>query len=259
MTDFPAQLRAWRARRRLSQLALAAEAGVSARHLAFLETGRARPSRAMVLRLAAVLDLPRGAQNAALAAAGFAPAFPTLPLEAAEMAEVTRAMRWMIQRHAPFPALILDRVWRIVDLNAPARRLFGPAGFAPGVSLLAEMADPARFAGLIENWVEVGHHTALRLKAESARGGGIAALDRAAAALLADPRIAAHQPQATGRAVLPTVYRLGALRLPMFSTYAQFGAAEEVALSDIRIELMFPADPATEAHLKALDANAAAG
>lgn len=254
MHDFPTALRHWRRSRRLSQLDLASEAEVSPRHLAFLETGRSRPSRGMVLRLAEVMDLPRGDQNGLLAAAGFAPQFPVLPLEAEEMAQVRAAMGWMIERHAPYPALILDRLWRIVVLNAPATRLFGPAGFGAGASLLDAMADPALFAGLIENWVEVGHHTALRLKAESARAGGIAALDRAAAGLLSHPDIAAHQPRATGRAILPTVYRMGDRRLAMFSTYAQFGAAEEVALSDIKIELMFPADAEAEAIFAGLSA-----
>jgi transcriptional regulator with XRE-family HTH domain len=254
MQDFPTALRHWRRARRLSQLDLASEAAVSPRHLAFLETGRSRPSRGMVLRLAEVMGLPRGEQNGLLAAAGFAPQFPVLPLCAEEMAQVRTAMGWMIERHAPYPALILDRLWRIVALNGPAARLFGPAGFAEGASLLDAMADPALFAGLIENWVEVGHHTALRLKAESARAGGIAVLDRAVAALLANPEIAAHQPRASGRAILPTVYRLGGQRLAMVSTYAQFGAAEEVALSDMKIELMFPADAEAEAALAGMAA-----
>lgn len=253
MHDFPTTLRHWRHTRRLSQLDLASEAAVSPRHLAFLETGRSRPSRAMVLRLAGVLGLPRGDQNGFLAAAGFAPQFPTLPLAAEEMAQVRAAMGWTIDRHAPYPALILDRLWRIMALNRPAARLFGPAGFVEGASLLEALADAAIFSGLIENWVEVGHHTALRLKAESARAGGVAALDRAVAALLAQPGITAFRPRATGRAVLPTVYRMGEGRLALFSTYAQFGAAEEVALSDMKIELMFPADAGAKAFLQGVE------
>jgi transcriptional regulator with XRE-family HTH domain len=247
MHDFPTALRHWRRTRRLSQMDLATEAEVSPRHLAFLETGRSRPSRGMVLRLAEVMGLPRGDQNGLLSAAGFAPQFPVLPLAAEEMAQVRAAMGWMIDRHAPYPALILDRLWRIVALNPPAQRLFGPVGFAEGASLLDALSDATVFPALIENWVEVGHHTSLRLKAESARAGGIDALDRAVAALMANPEIAAHQPRATGRAILPTVYRMGDRRLAMFSTYAQFGAAEEVALSYMKIELMFPANAEAEA------------
>jgi transcriptional regulator with XRE-family HTH domain len=252
MHDFPQALKDWRHNRRLSQLQLATEAEVSPRHLAFLETGRARPSRGMVLRLAEVLGLPRGEQNAILTAAGFAPQFPVLALDTAEMAQVRRAMDWTISRHAPYPALIMDRLWRIVAMNGPAERIFGPAGFAVGASLLDALADLDLFAGLIENWVEVGHHTLLRLRSESARAGGVAALDRAAAALARDPAIAGHQPTRGGGVVTPTIYRMGDQRISLFSTYAQFGSAEEVALAEMKIELMFPADAAATAILQAL-------
>lgn len=158
----------------------------------------------------------------------------------------------MINRHAPYPGLILDRLWRIVALYGPAARLFGPVGLVEGASLLEAMADPALFSGLIENWQEVGHHTALRLKAESAGAGGIAALDRAVAALMALPDIAGFSPRASTRIVLPTVYRLGQSRLALFSTCASFGSAEEVGLSEMKIELMFPADSEAEAILDGL-------
>jgi transcriptional regulator with XRE-family HTH domain len=252
MHDFPQALKDWRHNRRLSQLQLATEAEVSPRHLAFLETGRARPSRTMVLRLAEVLGLPRGAQNAILTAAGFAPQFPVLALEATEMRQVRQAMDWTISRHAPYPALIMDRLWRIVAMNGPAGMLFGPAGFAVGASLLDALEDMALFQRLIDNWVEVGHHTLLRLRSESARAGGVAALDRAAAALARDPAIARHQPTRGGGVVTPTIYRMGDQRLALFSTYAQFGSAEEVALAEMKIELMFPADAAATAILQAL-------
>ncbi len=241
MLDFAHVLKDWRRKRRLSQLQLATEAEVSSRHIAFLETGRARPSRGMVLRLAQVLDLPRPEANAILAAAGFSAQFPALGLDAAEMAVVARAMEWTIARHAPYPALVMDRSWHIVAMNLPARALFGPAGLAPGVGLLALLQDPAVLQALVENWAEVGHHTLQRLRRESARAGGIAALDDAAAALANEPRIAGFHATA-GRAVIPTIFRLGDLRLPLFSTFAQFGSAEEVALADMKIELMFPAD-----------------
>lgn len=252
MRDFPQALKDWRHARRLSQLQLASEAAVSPRHIAFLETGRARPSRGMVLRLAEVLGLPRAEQNTILTTAGFAPQFPVLALDAAEMAQVRQAMDWTIRRHAPYPALIMDRLWRIVALNGPAARLFGPAGFAAGVSVLDALSDLSLFQGLIENWVEVGHHTLLRLRSESVRAGGIAALDAAATLLAADPAIAAFRPRATGSVVIPTIYRLGERRLPLFSTYAQFGSAEEVALAEMKIELMFPADAGAEAFLRGL-------
>ena len=251
MQDFAQTLKDWRRKRRLSQLQLASEAEVSSRHIAFLETGRARPSRGMVLRLAQVLALPRPDANAILAAAGFSAQFPALGLDASEMAVIARAMEWTTARHAPYPALVMDRVWTIVAMNPPATGLFGPAGLAPGVSLLALLQDLTLLQAVVENWAEVAHHTLHRLRGESARAGGIAALDAAAARLAADPRIAGFRAVA-GRVVVPTIYRLGDLRLPLFSTYAQFGTAEEVALSDMKIELMFPADDATRDRLHAM-------
>ena len=252
MRDFPNTLKDWRHLRRLSQLQLASEAGVSPRHLAFLETGRSRPSRGMVLRLAEVLALPHAAQNTILTAAGFSPQFPTLGLDAVEMASVRRAMDWTITRHAPYPGLIMDRLWRIVAMNRTGQAIFGAAGFGEGTSLLDALTDPGRFEALIENWGEVGHHTLLRLRGESARAGGLAELDRAAAFLAADPRIAAFVPQVRTTAVIPTLYRMGDQRLALFSTYAQFGSAEEVGLADMKIELMFPADEAARQMLEAI-------
>ncbi len=253
MRDYASVLKDWRQTRRLSQMALALEAGVSARHIAFIETRRARPSREMVLRLADVLEVPRPERNAMLGAAGFAPHYPALPLDDAAMAPVRAAMDWTISRHAPYPAVVMDRLWRLIALNDPAQLLFAPTGLGAGDSLLDAMAEGG-LAHFVENWDEVGHHTMLRLRAESARAGGIAALDRAAAALARDPAIAGFTQVENPGAVLPTIYRAGDLRLSLFSTYAQFGTAEEVALSEMKIELMFPADVATRTILEALAA-----
>ncbi len=251
MQDFAQALKGWRQSRRLSQLALSLEADVSARHIAFLETGRARPSRQMVLRLAEVLNLPRGEGNALLAAAGFAAHYPSHRLDAAEMERVRAAMDWTIRRHAPYPALVMDRLWRLVALNRPATTLFGALGLGEGSSLLDAVATGLGQKA-IENWAEVGHHTLRRLRAESTRAGGIAELDAAAEALARDPDVAGWEPEGQPTAVIPTIYRSGDLRLALFSTYAQFGTAEEVALEEMKIELMFPADAQTDAMLRAL-------
>ena len=252
MQEFPATLRDWRQRRRLSQLQLALEADVSARHVAFLETGRSRPSRAMILRLAGALEVPLGARNAMLNAAGFAPHYPELSLDAKGMEQVLAAMDWTIRRHAPYPAVVMDRLWCLVALNATAARMFAPLGLGRGASLLELVAAPGSAAHFIENWGEVGHHMMIRLRAESARAGGIAELDHAVAVLADDPAVAAYQPPDRSPPVVPTIYRAGGLRLSLFSTYAHFGTGEEVTLSGMKIELMFPADAATEAALRAL-------
>ncbi|MDW4548134.1 helix-turn-helix transcriptional regulator [Defluviimonas sp. D31] len=254
MPDFAGEMRAWRWKRRLSQLDLALAAEVSARHVSLLESSRAQPSKAMVLRLAEALSVPRIERNALLCAAGFAPHYPDLPPDDARLAPLRAAMERTIARHEPYPAVIMDRLWRLVALNRPAAMIFTPLGLGPGSSLLDALPDAARH---IENWAEVGYHTMLRLRAESLRAGGLDALDRAAGTLSRDPAVAGWIPAETVPAVLPTIYRAGELRLSLFSTYAQFGTAEEVTLADLKIEMMFPADDPTRAILDGLGAGAA--
>jgi transcriptional regulator with XRE-family HTH domain len=256
MQDFSQYLRSWRTRRRLSQLDLAMAAEVSARHLSFLESGRSRPSSAMVLKLAEALEMPRADRNRMLTAAGFAPHYPDLGLDEAEMAQVRAAMDWTITRRAPYPALVMDRVWRIVSLNRPAGALLAPFGLGRGASLTDAFCAADGIARQIENWPEVGAHILQRLRLESARAGGIDVLDRAAARLARDPEVAGWTPPARLPAVVPTLFRAGDARLALFSTYAQFGTAEDLALADMKIELMFPADAETERTLKALFADA---
>lgn len=256
MQTFAEGLKHWRHIRRLSQLDLAMEADISARHLAFLETGRARPSRDMLLHLAEVLALPRAARNRLLHLAGFAALYPALPLDDAGLAPLRAAMDWTITRHAPYPALIMDGLWRLVALNAPATRLFAGLGLAPGDSLLDVLCDPDGAPRVIENWAEVGHNTMIRLRTESAAAGGLPALDAAARHLAQDAAIAAWQPPAALPAIIATIFTTPDLRLSLFSTYATFGTAEDVALRDMKIELMFPADDATRAALITLSAGA---
>ncbi|MDI3335974.1 helix-turn-helix domain-containing protein [Defluviimonas aestuarii] len=251
MRDFSDEMRLWRKKRHLSQLDLALAADVSARHVSFLESRRAKPSKAMVLKLAEALGVPRAERNTLLTAAGFAPHYPDLPPDHASLAPLRAAMERTIARHDPFPAVIMDRLWRLIALNRTASVLFAPLGLGPGGSLLDALPQAAAF---IENWAEVGWHTMQRLCAESARAGGLSALDRAAEALSRDPVVAGWTPPVRMPAVLPTIYRAGGLRLSLFSTYAQFGTAEEVTLADMKIEMMFPADAETEAVLTALDA-----
>lgn len=246
---FPNALKDWRARRRLSQLQLSVTAEVSARHLAFLETGRSRPSRGMVLRLAQALDLPHAAANGFLAAAGFAPHYPVLGWDAPEMAPLRQAAERLLATHAPYPGLVADQMWRIVRLNPPARALFGAVGLAEGDSLLSLAHAPGRIMAAVENGTEVARHMMSRLRADSAQGGGIPELDAAAAVLAAWPGVATP-PETPAGPVTPTVFRLpDGGRLALFSVLAQFGSAEEVSLPGLKLELMFPADVAARALL----------
>lgn len=254
MQDFPAILRHWRGQRRLSQLALAAEAGVSARHVSFLESGRARPSREMVLRLSDALEMPRAARNEILGAAGFADLYPQSRLDGAALAPVRLALDRIMARHDPYPAVLIDREWTLVSLNAAATRLFGAAGLRQGDSALAMLDLPGGPVSVIENWGEVGHHMQQRLRAESRAAGGIDRLDRAAARLARDPEVAGYRPVGPLPPVIPTIYRAGRVRLSLFSSFLQIGGAEDIALTDLRLELMFPMDADSAAVLEAMGA-----
>lgn len=241
MTAFSEALKGWRTTRRFSQLALALEADVSARHISFLETGRARPSAEMIARLAEALSLPMDAQNHLLFHAGFAPRFPGRQWDDAEMAPVRAALDHMLTSHDPYPALAIDGLWTIRQLNPAAGRLFAALGVGTGDSLLDVMCDPATPA-MVENWPEVAAHAALRLRTESAARGGHPRLDQAAA-FLAD-QSAEIDPSRTAP-VVPTVFRLGDLRLSLFATIAQIGTPADLTLEDLKVELYFPSNDAT--------------
>lgn len=249
MTDFSKTLKSWRRARRFSQLSLAVEADVSTRHLSFLETGRARPSVDMIRRLGDALQLPLAARNQMLTFAGFAVKHKARAWNAQEMAPVRTAVDYTLNQHAPYPALAIERLWKIVQMNEPAERLLGPLNLSEGDSLLELMLSDF-LPPLIENWPEVAHHTAQRLRTESTAQGGVSTLDDAAEKLAAVPIGIQH----SNSPVVPTIYRAGTIRLSLFSTIAQFGTPEDLTLDDLKIELYFPADSETEDALRAMAA-----
>lgn len=245
---FGKTLRDWRGKRRMSQLDLGLSANVSARHISFLETGRARPSRSMVMALCNELDVPRPDRNRLLTAAGFAPLYRARDWEAEDMAPARAAMEHMLTSHAPYPGLALDRHWRILRMNEPATHLFGFFGIGEGDAMLEAMLGNTALLESIENLPELALHLAARLRTESAHLGGDEVLERHAATLdrLVQDR---SQPDGPLPAFVPTNLRIGDARLAFLSTIAQFGTAEDIALAEIRVELMFPADEVTRAAL----------
>ncbi|MGF1477675.1 MAG: helix-turn-helix domain-containing protein [Geminicoccaceae bacterium] len=246
---FGSALKDWRRQRRMSQLDLALAADVSARHIAFLETGRSQPSRAMVIRLSDTLDVPRAQRNFLLEAAGYAPAYRRRDLDADDMAQVRAAVAWMLERHDPFPALALDRHWSIVQANRSATALLAAVGLGPGDSLLAAMIGPEGLRTALVNWPEVARHLFVRLRTESAHLGGDVVLDEVANELAREGVVEAGDPSRSLPAVIPARYRIGERVLSLFSTLTQFGTAEDIALAELTIELMFPADLETKAFL----------
>jgi transcriptional regulator with XRE-family HTH domain len=253
-SSFGDLLKDWRVQRRLSQLDLGLAANVSARHISFLETGRAKPSRSMVLQLSETMQVPRAVRNVLLNAAGFVDAYRSRDLSANDMAPIRAAIAWTLDRHDPFPALALDRHWTLVNANKAATHILGAVGIGIGDSLLDALTHDSALRSALENWPEVRQHLLVRLQVESAQLGNDVTLEAAAAVLAREAVAADHDTPGVLSAVIPAKYRFGGTVLSLFSTIAQFGTAEDIALADLKIELMFPADEFTREALLAAQA-----
>ena len=247
------RLRAWRQRRRRSQLDLALDAEVSQRHLSFVESGRAAPSREMVLRLAATLDVPLRERNALLLAAGYAPVYPERPLDAPSMAAARDAVDRILRAHMPFPALAVDRHWNIVAANeAVAPLLAGaedPALAAPPVNAMRLSLHPRGLAPRIANLQQWRAHLLERLRRQVDASG-----DRKLAALLEEVRsfgtgTAAEPVGAEDGIAVPMELDTPRGRLSFLSTTMVFGTPVEVTLSELAVEAFYPADAETAALL----------
>jgi len=247
-------VRAWRSRRRLSQLALALDTGISARHLSFVETGRARPSAELLLALAETLALPLRSRNELLVAAGFAPRFSETGLGAPDLAGVRDALQRLLDVHDPWPGVALDRQWNVVLANAAAHRLAArlpPFLRAPQLNMFRAGLHPQGFAGLTLNFEEWGRYLLGELQRLADSG-----FDAAAAALLAEvaayPNVHALPPAAAAKAgvLVPCVLEVDGARLSLFTTLAVFGSPRDVTLAELTVELFYPADEATAAALR---------
>jgi transcriptional regulator with XRE-family HTH domain len=251
--EFCTLLREWRRARGLSQLELALEADVSTRHVSFLESGRAQPSRAMTMQLAEALLLPRAAINALLASAGFAAAFPATPLSAETLAPFRAMLDEMMRRHAPYPALVCDRHWTIIDANATARALLGPLHDGSDEMNVVRMLCGAPASAAIENLGEVLTEMWGRIRLEAMEAGP----DPINAELLSMLKAAITQtpapPTAARRPIVPIRLRAPGGVLSFLTAIAHFGTSEDITLRDLRLELLFPADEATAAALRALN------
>jgi transcriptional regulator with XRE-family HTH domain len=254
--SFGSGLRFWRERRGLSQLGLAGEAETTQRHLSFLESGRAAPSREMVLRLAGVLGLPLRQQNALLLAAGFAPAWSENDLSAPELARVTRALDLMLAQQEPYPAFVVDRRWNLLRANAGAGRLSefllgpAPASSAPAErpNLAVALISPEGMRPSIVNWEDVALYFLRGVQADAIADGTRETADllRRLLAFPDVPALSRVLPPAHGQApVLIIHFRRGDVSLRLFTTIATLGTAHDVTLEEIRIESFFPQDDET--------------
>lgn len=251
--SFGALLQHWRKLRHLSQLALATQAEISPRHLCFIETGRASPSRAMVLLLASALDVPLRERNALLLAAGFAPIYAEGGLDAPELAAVRGALDAILHQQEPFPAVVMNRYWDIVTSNRAAPRFFGfllgaqPA--APRLNVLRMMLAPDGLRPYVANWDAVAQTLVRRVHREAV--GGVP--DEMTAKLLAEvlgyPGVGESWRSVDRERpfvpVVPVTFHKGDHVFSFFSTVTTLGTPQDITAQELRIECFFPSDAAT--------------
>jgi len=249
-------LRQWRQRRRLSQLDLAMEAEISARHLSFMETGRSAPSRDMLLRLAERLDIPLRERNVMLVAGGFAPAFPQRSLDDPQMKSARAAIEAVLKAHEPNPALAIDRYWNLVSANRmvmPLLEGLPPALLQGHVNVLRLGLHPDGIASRTVNLHEWRGHLLERLhrQCEATADAKLIALHEELKAYPVPPR-SGPPPRFTDSVVIPFKLRWGDGVLSFISTTMVFGTPVDITLSELALEAFYPADEATAAKLREL-------
>ena len=251
------QLREWRTRRRMSQMDLALDTEMSTRHLSFIETGRSKPSAAMLQRIADCLEVPHRARNALLLAAGYAPDFQERPLDSAEMTGMKAIVEHVLKGHEPYPALAVDRHWNMIAANDAIAILIeqiSPELLTPPVNVLRLALHPEGLAPQIVNYgmwrAHILHRLDLQIEAS------------------ADPELAALRAEIAGYAVeandndvgavssiaVPLVLDTVAGRISFVSTVTIFGTPVDITLSELAIEAFFPADAESAALLQKLAA-----
>lgn len=252
-------LRWWRKRRGFSQMRLAHAAGVSPRHMSFVETGRSRPGRDVLVRVAEALDLPFRERNALLESAGYARMFQESRLDEGEMERLRMILEMVLDRYEPYGAVVVDAEWRVLMANRAHRRISAhlledaPAEEdGPDVNLLVELFRPGGFRESLVNWAEVAHHLLERLRrqvAENPTRRGIRALLERLESYELPPEPDARSPSLP---VLPLHFARGDVELRLVSLITTFGAPQDVGVQELRLEAFLPADADSEALLRAL-------
>jgi transcriptional regulator with XRE-family HTH domain len=242
-------LRQWRHRRRLSQLDLAIAADVSARHVSLVETGKSRPSAAMVLRLAAHLDVPLRDRNRLLLAAGFAPRYAERPLDDGALSAARNAVERVLRAHEPYPALAFDRRWNIIMMNRavdPFLAEVDPELLRPPVNLLRLGLDPRGLARLVVNLADVRavFRSRIRRQLTAAPDPGLAALYEE----LLEP--GSEDAPAGSDVMIHMIVRHGGRELRLFSTITTFGTPTDITLDEVAIESYYPADTESAAYFE---------
>ena len=263
---FGDMLKAWRTARRYSQLELAEETQVSQRHLSFLESGRASPSREMVIHLAQVLRVPLRERNDLLMAAGYAPLYPERALGDVDMAAIRQALETTLHHHEPFPALVVDRQWNIVLHNAAVDRLIGLLGEptrvwkrvdpSGGRNLMRLTLHPKGLQPLVVDWPHTASALLMRLQAEVQANPANTGLQALLAELRALPGVPStdHSSAAAPTMQVPVLtlkLQMKGVTLELFSMVCTFGTALDLTADELRLELLFPCDEVTARFLRA--------
>jgi transcriptional regulator with XRE-family HTH domain len=254
VTALGRMLRGWRAARGLSQLDLALRAGFSSRHVSFIETGRTQPSRQTLLVLAETLEVPLRERNRLLEAGGFAHVFRHTPLDAVEMTHIRGVLQFILDRHLPYAAVVLDRYSTCVMGNAGASALISaladPSLISERTNFLRAAFHPLGARRFIVNWDDVAHHLLGRAERELADladdDQARALLDELRASAPAAARVHSNAAIRPGDLLLPIHIRKDGLELRIFSTVMTLGTPKDVTLQELRIETFFPADEASE-------------
>jgi transcriptional regulator with XRE-family HTH domain len=258
-SDFSAALRYWRGKRGCSQLHLSTISKVSQRHISFLESGRAQPSKDLILKLGIALEIPLRQRNSMLLVAGFAPAYQERSLSDPELIAVRQALDFMLAQQAPFPALVVDRLWNLQLYNEPAACMFRwlldmpaeqPIPGNGAINVVKAMLDPNGVRRFLVNWEDVCTDLLHWIQREAMGDGPGGEAANLLAELLAFPGIdaASQTPNLDRRALpfLPVGFRKDGTELNLFTTISTLGTPHDVTVHELRIESFFPADAPTE-------------
>jgi transcriptional regulator with XRE-family HTH domain len=250
----PSRLVWWRKKRGLSQLQLAMAAGCSQRHISFLELGRARPSREMVLRLSTVLNIPLRHSNELLLAAGYAPAWTETNLGASALAPIRNALNYMLTQQEPFPAVVVDRRWNLMQANKGAvalvEFLVGPVEPSVALNLADALVAPDVLRPHLVNWDEIVRYFLRSVEADAAADGTAetaALLERLLSYKDVQSVMSATVPSPPEWPVVAMHFRKGQTKLGLFTTIATLGTPQDITLQELRIESFFPIDDETRA------------
>jgi transcriptional regulator with XRE-family HTH domain len=256
--DLGELLQYWRKARQLSQLALANEAEVSPRHICFLETGRARPSREMVLLLASVLEVPLRERNALLLSAGFAPVYSEAGLDAPALSSVRAALDAILRQQEPFPAIVMSRSWDILQANQAALRFFGMllGRKATGSgNVLRLMFDPKGLRPYVANWDAVAGALIQRVQREAVGGVKDQATVKLLDEVLGYPGVPSRLRQRDHvtplSPIIPIQFHKRGKTYGYFSTVTTLGTPQDITVQELRIECFFPVDDDTRRHARA--------